>query len=116
MKRENFTELMRRMVGILWILVMLLAGIRTASAISNSADAQHLHVQLVFPNTQLSANGSNVAGARLAHLLDQRGRLWQAAASGVDSTQGRSSGAFAVSSAHTACLWGHLWISVTRER
>jgi thiol:disulfide interchange protein len=43
--------------------IVLLLGISlSARALPNSADAQHLHVQLVFPETQLSASAANHAG------------------------------------------------------
>jgi thiol:disulfide interchange protein DsbD len=40
---------------------LLLAGL-SAEAASNSADAAHLHVQLVFPQSQLTPGASNQAG------------------------------------------------------
>jgi thiol:disulfide interchange protein len=43
--------------------IFLLLGISlSARAVSNAADAEHLHVQLVFPQTQLSATAANHAG------------------------------------------------------
>src|ERR1700679_3886534 len=51
---------MRRLLLILGS--MLLAVGQIAQATSNSADAPHLHVQLVFPNSQLSEGASSQAG------------------------------------------------------
>jgi len=50
-----------RRISLLFSLVLLFAGGRSAHAAS-SADAAHLHVQLVFPQTQLSAAAKNEAG------------------------------------------------------
>ena len=51
---------MRRLLLILGS--MLLAVGQIAQATSNSADAPHLHVQLVFPNNHLSEGASSQAG------------------------------------------------------
>ena len=50
---------MRRLFAMMGLLTLLTAG-KTAHA-ANSADAQHLHVQLVFPQSQLSS-GATQAG------------------------------------------------------
>ena len=45
-----------------FIFGLLLAAGLPALAASNSADAAHLHVQFVFPQSQLTPGGSNRAG------------------------------------------------------
>lgn len=49
-----------RRLGLIFGMVLLAS--LSARALSNAADAQHLHVQLVFPETQLSATAANHAG------------------------------------------------------
>ncbi len=52
---------MRNAASIIALFLLMVAGL-PASAASNYADAAHLRVQLVFPETQLYPGGSNRAG------------------------------------------------------
>jgi thiol:disulfide interchange protein DsbD len=51
-----------RRLGLIFALITAFAAAPLASAASNSADAAHLHVQLIFPDRGLSIGAQNSAG------------------------------------------------------
>ena len=51
-----------RRLGLIFALITAFAAAPLASAASNSADAAHLHVQLIFPDRGLYVGGQNSAG------------------------------------------------------